>query len=302
MSLHPLSIVIPTINYAINRANIEYLFSSAQSIDAEVILVLDSCSDNDFEEVSRIAEFENGWLKVVQTNSQNPGGARNIGLQNCTSPWITFWDSDDKPYPHELMAMIQIAEKNGCDVAIGRYVEKVERNPIQNSEKAISSQLLNEKNWQVEVGLSPGIWRFAFRFRVVENTTFPELRMGEDQVFIQRVFKNDILVYLSEKIVYEYRIGSSHQLTANKLNLEELLVATDISLNEYSNVDKKFREIAKIMIIKKCLTLLFRYRGALRQKLRYSNQILLLSLRDFLVTYKFLICVLKSKTRQRMPN
>jgi glycosyltransferase involved in cell wall biosynthesis len=302
VSLHPLSIVIPTINYAINRANIEYLFSSAQSIDAEVILVLDSCSDNDFEEVSRIAEFENGWLKVVQTNSQNPGGARNIGLQNCTSPWITFWDSDDKPYPHELMAMIQIAEKNGCDVAIGRYVEKVERNPIQNSEKAISSQLLNEKNWQVEVGLSPGIWRFAFRFRVVENTTFPELRMGEDQVFIQRVFKNDILVYLSEKIVYEYRIGSSHQLTANKLNLEELLVATDISLNEYSNVDKKFREIAKIMIIKKCLTLLFRYRGALRQKLRYSNQILLLSLRDFLVTYKFLICVLKSKTRQRMPN
>ncbi len=302
MSLHPLSIVIPTIDYPLNRSNIEYLLASAKRIRAEVILVLDSCAHGDFEDACRLAESKSDWLKVVQTNSQNPGGARNIGLQNCTSPWITFWDSDDKPYPHELVAMIQIAEKNGCDVAIGRYVEKVERNLFQNSEKASSSQILNEKNWQVEVGLSPGIWRFAFRFRVIENTTFPELRMGEDQVFIQRVFKNDIPVYLSEKIVYEYRIGSSHQLTANKLNLEELLLATDISINEYSNVDKKFREIAKIMIIKKCLTLLFRYRGTLRQKLRYANQILLLSLSDFLVSYKFLICVLKSKTRQRMPN
>lgn len=302
MSLHPLSIVIPTINYAINRTNIKCLLSSAQSIDAEVILVLDSCDDIDFEEVNRIAEFEDGWLKVVQTDSQNPGGARNIGLQNCTSPWVAFWDSDDKPYPHELMAMIQIAEKNGCDIAIGRYVETVERNLIQNSGKVSNSQTLNEKNWQIEVGLSPGIWRFAFKFRVIVDTIFPELRMGEDQIFIQRVFKNDVSIYLSQKIVYEYRIGSSHQLTANNLNLEELLLATDVSITEYSNVDKKFRKIAKIMIIKKCLTILFRYRCTLRQKCRYANQILLLSLRDFPLFYKFLICIFKTKTLQRMPK
>lgn len=285
-----------------NRSNIEYLLTSAKSIQAEVVLVLDSCDLNDFEDAKRLADFTDDWLKVVQTDAQNPGGARNIGLQKCTSPWITFWDSDDRAYPDELIKMVLAAEKESSDVAIGRYIKVVQKDLDKNPRQTVSSEKLSDKNWQLEVGLSPGIWRFAFKSEVVKNVSFPELRMGEDQVFIQRTFQKDVSIHLYEKIVYEYRIGNSQQLTADRINLNDLTLATDISINEFSSVHKKFRDIAKIMIIKKCLTLLLRHNCTFRQYGRYTNQIILMSLSDIPLVSKSFICILKTIAFGRMPK
>jgi len=285
-----------------NRSNIESLLNSAMSIRAKVILVLDSCNLSEFDAAITLSDSMDGCIKVLQTNCQNPGTARNVGLQICTTRWVTFWDSDDAAYPEELMEMILAAEKESSDVAIGRYTKVAQKDLEKNLRQTANSEKLSDKNWQLEVGLSPGIWRFAFKSEVIKNIVFPELRMGEDQVFIQRTFQKDVSIHLDEKIVYEYRIGNSQQLTTDRSNLNDLTLATDISINEFSSVHKKFRDIAKIMIIKKCLTLLLRHNCTFRQYARYTNQIILMSLSDIPLVSKSFIRILKTIAFGRMPK
>ena len=280
MTLNKLSIVIPTTNYPFNRSNIIELLFSAENIGAEVILVLDSCESNDFNDACRLAQIKGSWLKVVQTDSRNPGGARNAGLKKCTSPWVVFWDSDDQPNSEALIEMVREANVESKDIAIGRYAENRAIEADGNRFKVTRSAKLNKKNWQLEVGLSPGIWRFAFKYDSIKNFVFPNLRMGEDQVFIQRVLQGNYSVYLGKQVVYNYRIGNLRQLTANKSNLADLVVAADLALKELEFVNSEFKKIAKIMIIKMCLTLIFSKNCSFTQAVRYFYRIVKLSLSD----------------------
>lgn len=49
----------------------------------EKILVLDGCDAG-----------ASGW-KVLKGDWHRPNPARNLGFQNCTMPWVVFWDADD---------------------------------------------------------------------------------------------------------------------------------------------------------------------------------------------------------------
>lgn len=299
MILKKLSIVIPTTNYASNRSNIVELLLSAENIGAEVILVLDSCEPHDFDDACRLTQFKGSWLKVVQTDSRNPGGARNVGLAKCSSPWIVFWDSDDQPDSQALIEMILEADDESKDIAIGRYAEIKAIKMNGNRFKVTRSAKLNKRNWQLEVGLSPGIWRFAFRYDSIKNLAFPNLRMGEDQVFLQRVLHENPSVYLGKKIVYNYRTGNLRQLTGDKSNLVDLVLATDLALNELELVNSRFKRITKILIIKMCLTLILSKKCSFTQAARYFCQIAKLSLSDIPIILLSGMCILRKFLRNR---
>jgi glycosyltransferase involved in cell wall biosynthesis len=295
-----LSVVIPTTEYETNRRNISELILKAGSINADVVLVLDSCGEKDFEDAKKLSESLNVKVRVVTTNCRNPGGARNSGLQHCRSKWIVFWDSDDDPVQNALLEMINEAEENACSIAIGGYREVIVNSSFDFYKHGKSSAKLNERNWQFEVGVSPGLWRFAFKFEFLKDIEFPDLRMGEDQVFLQRVFHEIRNLYFSEETVYKYHIGSASQLTAGNKNLDDLKSAIIFGNRELRCVDRRYRRLARIMLIRQCITLIVFCKCTGRQYLRYSFYLLGYLLRDVPTSIRMAIRILGNAFKNRL--
>jgi glycosyltransferase involved in cell wall biosynthesis len=100
----PVSVVIPCWR---SSTTIERAVASvaAQTLrPAEVLLIDDASGDTTLETLHLMAAaYPQGWVKVLRL-SQNagPGGARNLGWEAATQPWLAFLDADDAWHPVKL--------------------------------------------------------------------------------------------------------------------------------------------------------------------------------------------------------
>jgi glycosyltransferase involved in cell wall biosynthesis len=68
------------------------------------LLIDDASGDTTLENLHRVAAaYPQGWVKVLSL-SQNagPGGARNLGWDESTQPWLAFLDADDAWHPRKI--------------------------------------------------------------------------------------------------------------------------------------------------------------------------------------------------------
>lgn len=101
-----ISIIIPVYN-----AN-KYLSRCINSIlhqtysNYEVILIDDGSSDNSLDICNEYAQKDKR-IRVLYTTNGGPSKARNLGLRQAKSKWITFVDSDDYVTPDYLNNFIR---------------------------------------------------------------------------------------------------------------------------------------------------------------------------------------------------
>ena len=147
----------------------------------EVILVLDSDDESVKSAIHEIvAKDSKENFSVLISKHRNPGSTREIGLEAATGEWICFWDADDLPEVENVFRNVHDIENREADILIGDYrnidfTTKMETNPLRGRTDPL-----------MDVYLDPGLWRCAFKRRVVQNISFPDLKMGEDQVFLFR--------------------------------------------------------------------------------------------------------------------
>lgn len=108
-----ISIIIPTYN---RSQTIEYCVRSVlnQTYQNFEIIVVDDCSiDNTVEVAGKIKDDR---IKIFSLD-KNSGAqvARNKGIKEADSEWITFLDSDDEYLPNKLELQIKELEKNKFD-------------------------------------------------------------------------------------------------------------------------------------------------------------------------------------------
>lgn len=118
------SVIVPVYNC---RPSLERALRSVydQSIgrdELEVLAVDDGSTDGSGAELDRWAERWPQFRVIHQTNSGGPGGPRNTGLERCSGEYVFFLDADDYLGPEALERMCAMADANGTDVVIGRYV------------------------------------------------------------------------------------------------------------------------------------------------------------------------------------
>jgi succinoglycan biosynthesis protein ExoO len=248
ISFPNLSVVVPIGNFEDHLNSITAIIEGARDIHAELILVVDSQSKS----VQTLAESLLSQLRAVgcvaTVECKNPGGARNKGLELATKDWVAFWDCDDLPNLTGLLEMVLKAEKEVCELAIGSY-------EVQTlSTGQIVEVPTSEKNWQIEVGLNPGIWRFAFKRELIGSTNFPNLNMGEDQIFLQRILAKNPRVLIYKEPVYKYRIGVRNQLTSIASKILDLAEANRIAKLELGK-NGVHNQVIKTMIARQSLTL-----------------------------------------------
>lgn len=245
----PLAVVIPISKFEHNSENINAILKQSSKFQIEVILVLDNQKNLAFENLTWLITELNLEAKIVKVNSNNPGGARNLGKQLATRKWIAFWDCDDLPLISETIKLIEEAEKSQADIAVGNYeVEDIRTNRVV-------IQDLNLRSPQIGIGLNPGIWRMIFLKEFLADVEFPELSMGEDQVFLQRAINQECNFIVRNFVVYRYRTGIPSQLTRNIDRSKDIVPAHELAVAEF-NPRGKLRKMTMTMLIRQELTIL----------------------------------------------
>lgn len=77
------------------------------------IIVVDAGSADDTATVVRAAMTKDPRIQLVETAPARPGGARNVGLESVTAPWVTFLDADDLWDPAYLASVDEVLRHSG---------------------------------------------------------------------------------------------------------------------------------------------------------------------------------------------
>jgi glycosyltransferase involved in cell wall biosynthesis len=206
-------------DYLATSKNIEAILIQAKSIPIRLILVLDGGAKDYVNEINTlVSELKlSAQALVVISHENNPGGARNIGMQYNNSKWTCFWDSDDLPDLMQVSKLVTSQHDQGFDLIIGNYsiqdlkYESDSKPPTKIFTLQYSDLLRNL-----------GIWRIIFRTEFVSGLEFPNFRMAEDQVFIYSVLNKQPSVFFSQEFTYLYRKNRTDGITSNRDAFEDI--------------------------------------------------------------------------------
>lgn len=256
-----LSVIVPVRNMQGRLELVKTWLQDTKEFPIEVIFINDASSDDTLKELKKII-LEVGHLSSFLHDGKfdGPGGARNVGLNNSHGEWITFWDSDDLPVVQEFIKMIISADQLGKDSAAGSWIAVPFKQQI-NSQNGDSRKKITHPSL-LRIVKSPGLWRWAFRSELLLEKKFPEIRMGEDQVFLSNLNIKLANVYLYHHPVYNYSFEAVNQLTTNSKALSErVFMAT--ALEPISLSIKNLSLLSFLLQVKIRLSVIFnRFRDA----------------------------------------
>ena len=194
----------------------------------EVILVLDSDDKSVRDAVQEIAAADSKKnVSVLISHHRNPGSTREIGLKAATGKWICFWDADDLPDVSNVWRNVESKENQETDIIVGNYRSvDFERNSKVDHPHG-------EINPLMSFYLNPGLWRCVFKRKLLENVSFPALRMGEDQIFLFRSINESRNIKFVEDNFYNYYQYPTGQLTKSNDISTDLVKARNLCKEIY---------------------------------------------------------------------
>ena len=250
-----LSVVIPISIPDERHLNLNEWINESLNLGIQVILVHDSLNEHDEKLVDEIAEnFKTSNFVLVRGRFGSPGAARNAGKVKAKNTWLAFWDSDDKPNPHEFYDMVVTGESKGADSVVGGFEEV---------SSITGKQIRAIKSYSIsDLALNPGLWRIAFRNEIIKSVSFTSLLMGEDQIYLIDCLDRINETIFVESIVYTYMSGYQNQLT-NKKDIDKDLFQLFTYL---SNTIQKSNIISNLIFFKITISLFIRAQNTIRVK------------------------------------
>jgi glycosyltransferase involved in cell wall biosynthesis len=245
------------------------------------VFVLDSLNPFQSEAFKEIINHQQGKnIKILEVSCKNPGEARNSGLQEVQTTWVSFCDSDDQPNLQNMSEVLNTKTANYYDVIRGRYgVYRGNTGAIPRKFE-VDGDVSN--HWDL-ISFGPGIWRYIFKTELVRDTKFPELSLGEDQIFLMRTFWSAPKIKQSELNFYTYFLGSPDALTSNARNLRQLVQVFNLGRFGISDAKTETQKNLALVVMARALItsrldpeILFRIMFEFFTKVSFSNQIKIL--------------------------
>jgi len=233
MMLTGLTAIVP-LRYTLETLDqIDSTIAKCKKSLVRLIVVVDKHStDSDNPVMDEWVNEVSTKVEVLQGNYSGPGTARNAGLEKFKenpSRWLAFWDADDSPSVGEIASVIEVPELADKKMIIGNFTIS---DTFNSSER---KRIYRTKTPQI-MGIQGGFWRIIFNFELIEKfPEFPNVRMGEDQVFLSRlVFEDDEIEFLDNHI-YTYRIHSENQLMNSVAANSEVCKALEVVCQDIQN-------------------------------------------------------------------
>lgn len=251
--LKNVSIIIPAYNcekYIVRCLN---TLKEQTNKNFEVIIINDGSTDNTQNECEKFA-LKNNEMEIKIINQENKGvsAARNIGLDNANSEWITFIDSDDmvsKKYVEELLK-----NSKNSDFVVGNFCEWNENCQKNNSIFDITTRkedliinLLNEKRakklTENAVKSMRNVWGKLYKLELINKNKIrfnENLKYFEDGLFNLYYLDNIKVFKMTKEIIYCYYTDALNSAT-NKMHLnvlsenKEKMYLTHELIKKYNN-------------------------------------------------------------------
>ena len=220
-----ISVIVPVYNTE------KYLRRCVDSIlaqtftDFELLLIDDGSTDSSGAICDEYAQ-KDSRVRVFHKENGGVSSARNLGLDNATSEWITFVDSDDW-ISDSFLANLYITEIDEVDIVISyaNYVGNVGKPNYENYiegkhkiELVESLFLKNDLAWQT----SP--WAKLYKTEICRDIRFKEgMHIGEDLVFLYSYLMKCKYFYVFKLTDYNYLIDDNLTLTRRINKLDEEL-------------------------------------------------------------------------------
>lgn len=243
MSRIDLTAVIPIRRMDESTAKLKLVILDALKSGIEVILVVNHQDASKREIVIESHKAnQHEKFRILESEIESPGLARNLGLSSCNTSYLTFWDADDLPVISEVCKLarkVQGDSKRKFGVGSFEIIDS-ETNSV------LSRNLLTSRNkLEREISRNPGIWRWIFNVQRIGNVRFKDFPMGEDQDFIADLNPIGSEVLISADVTYKYFKGWKNQLTRNKFAVGTLTssiryLVTKIADQSANDWHKKF--------------------------------------------------------------
>lgn len=254
----------------------EYLEKAIKSVteqtehDIEIILVNDG-SDENISKICQKYKEKDERIKLINQKNQGESVARNVGIQNATTNYITFVDSDDYIEKDMCEQVINYMEKikydfdviifdcfvhvNGKKITNKFYTKngKLDENDIreiqlQNMEKGISKYYPPESN--ISIACSK-IYDKIFLMKNNIKYTPKIIRMA-DTIFNMEVFEKAKKIYILDKCLYNYQkndFSVCQRYSEDTVKYYEKYFEHVRKYIEKYNKDEDFKDLLNVKIV-----------------------------------------------------
>lgn len=190
-----LSVIVPSYNSA---ATLERCLRSTATLvsgsDLLEIIVIDDCStDSTYDTSLGLAELIQGVRVFRNKHNVGVAASRNKGLRLARGKYVAFLDSDDYFHePSDLQAISRLHSER-VDLVLLSVTNHANRSArwqavLQNGNSDCTRPLIELVNRSDKVPQE--CWGYLFRRQFLKdnNLRFPDMWIGEDQVFMSLVF------------------------------------------------------------------------------------------------------------------
>ena len=219
MSVTGLTAVIPLCRMSESTFGLKDTILQAIEAGIKVILVVNNKIQSERDKTKEaFTDVISENFSIIESQLQSPGVARNLGIQACSSEYITFWDADDYPL---IVRVCDLTNKLSLNPAKNYGLGSFE---IVNTKKVVLSTHLIMENQILDERIirNPGIWRWVFRTEKIKGTKFQTFMMGEDQDFIADLNPQVNEMIFSKVVTYRYVQGWGMQLTGNQRAIDDI--------------------------------------------------------------------------------
>lgn len=225
-----ISVIVPMFNAAgtIERCIDSVLTQSFQAVD---LCVIDDCStDHGAELVLRRAAQDPRVRYVRNERNLMLGGARNVGLRHCLSPYVFFLDADDYLLPGCFDVLVDQALKTDADVVQGGSL-RLRSNGMVSPYHGCDFETLGPQQAVEQFAqhrLASVVWNKLYKRGFLcgdAPTLFNEHMMHEDVPFTLEVAcRAQRIISISQPVIcYVESAGSLTNKPATTYNLESYL-------------------------------------------------------------------------------
>lgn len=234
-----ISIIVPIYNAE------KYLHNCIQSVINQsylhwkLILVNDGSTDASLEICQDFAKKDSRIVFFSQTN-KGQAAARNFGVSQVTTPYVTFLDADDAISSDTLSSNMEILVNNttiDClQYPIYWSYETYDQHKTIQKQELISDNFY--KNWLIKKKISWIVCNKIFKTTIFNHLSFKEGIVYEDNLFVAGMLSFINSIFISDKGLYYYYSRPSSTTTSK--------------LSQKKEEDSYFVtvEIAKILHIK----------------------------------------------------
>ena len=277
-----LTVIIPTYNASktIERTLVS-LFT--QSEIPNVIVVDDCSTDNTLYLVKEkfSSQLDKGILKILSLKQNcGPSVARQVGIENVITPYLTFMDADDYYFGSDVLKKMDHAlEGFKPDLLMFKYITKHKNVFVKKKYKTPKNPLSSRDAMILKINHPHPIWHYiwnkCYRTAIIKSHLISfdyNIKSAEDVKFNCDYLPYADKVYFINEYLYLYDCTGTNSLTRSTSNIKNNINLVDEFNNERNNYQSLIHTIKSIGCYEECIDSLRKNICFFMYKLKCENQ------------------------------